>query len=142
MTILQNDTLLVQRRWLYLLAGLLWGAVGVMLCVRAWNWLTPEALSKAVPLELVGIVAGVLIYRFMFSKIADKNIKRIRRLRERESILAFQAARSYLLIAFMMSLGIALRHSAIPKPYLAVMYTGIGLGLLLASLRYYRHITG
>lgn len=142
MAILQNDTLLVQRRWLYLLAGLLWGAVGIMLCVRAWNWLAPEALSKAVPLELVGIAAGVLIYRFKFSKIADKNIKRIRRLRERESILAFQAAWTYFLIAGMMGLGIALRHSAIPKPYLAVMYTGIGLGLLLASLRYYRHVTG
>jgi hypothetical protein len=37
----------------------------------------------------------------------------------------------------MIALGLLLRHSAIPKPYLAILYIGMGLALLLSSLRYF-----
>lgn len=142
MNVLERFTPSVKRHWLFLIAGVLWGAVGVMLCSRAVGWLAPESTGHALLFALIGIAAGAAIYRFKFSKLAEKNIKRIDHLRERESILAFQAAWTYVLIAFMMGLGIALRHSAIPKDYLAVLYTGIGLGMLLASLRYYAHVGG
>ncbi len=85
---------------------------------------------------LAGILSGLLTYRFKFARFADKNIKRISHLERRASPLAFQSGKTYLLIVFMMTLGIALRHSALPRSALAVLYTGIGLGLLLASLRY------
>lgn len=130
----------VERRWLYLVAALLWGVVGIMLCARAYGWLEQETISHEVMLAALGIAAGAAIYRFKFSKIADKNIKRIGQLRENACVFAFQSKYTYLLIVFMMALGIALRHSPIPKPYLAVIYTGIGLGLFLSSLRYYRHV--
>ncbi len=133
-------TPVVNRRWLYLIAGLLWGGVGIMLCSRAAGWLIGEPISREVLLSLIGITAGVAIYRFKFTKLVKRNIKRIEQLDARASIFAFQSAFSYALIAFMMGLGIALRHSAIPKPYLAVLYIGIGLGLLLASGRYYPHV--
>ena len=140
MAVYERFTLVVQRRWLFLTAGVLWGAAGLMLCVRAVGWFRAEGLH-AVPWEVIGLIAGVVIYRFKFAKIAEKNIKRILKLRERESIFAFQSPVMYAVIGFMMSLGIALRHSPIPKLYLAVLYTGIGLGLLLASLRYVRHVS-
>jgi len=127
----------VDRRWLYLLAALLWSLVGLMLCRRAAGWLAPAATGHAAALALAGIGSGALIYRFKFARLADKNIKRINCLHERENILAFQSTKTYLLIVFMMGLGIVLRHSPIPKPTLAVLYIGIGLGLFLASLRYY-----
>lgn len=132
----------VSRRWLYLAAGLLWGGVGMMLCWRAAGWLAAESISRELLLSALGIAAGTVIYRFKFAKIADRNIKRIGHLRARASLFAFQSAASYLVIVFMMGLGIALRHSSVPKPYLAVLYIGIGLGMLLGSLRYYRHVRG
>ena len=46
--------------------------------------------------------------------------------------------KSYLLLGVMMALGIGLRHSPLPKPYLAVLYIGIGLALVLSSVRYLR----
>jgi hypothetical protein len=38
----------------------------------------------------------------------------------------------------MVSMGIALRHSAIPKQYLSILYNGIGLALFLSGTRYLR----
>ena len=41
----------------------------------------------------------------------------------------------------MVALGISLReYSQLPKTFLAVIYIGIGGGLLLGSLRYYDHL--
>jgi hypothetical protein len=40
----------------------------------------------------------------------------------------------------MVTMGITLRHSPIPKQYLSVIYTGIGLALFLSSIRYFRNL--
>jgi hypothetical protein len=138
MDLLQTLKPAVERRWLYVAAALLWGAAGLMLCGRAYGWLIHERLSTALPFALAGIASGVVIYRFKFSHIAARNVRRIESLSERVSIFAFQSPLTYLLIALMMGLGIALRRSSIPKPYLAVLYIGIGLGLLIASGDYYQ----
>jgi hypothetical protein len=39
----------------------------------------------------------------------------------------------------MVALGITLRHSSIPKQYLSILYNGIGLGLFLSGIRYFRN---
>lgn len=127
----------VERRWLYLAAAILWSAAGTMLCARAGGWLVAEDTRQALLHLAIGTMAGVLIYRFKFSRIAARNVQRIRRLPERNNLLAFQPPLMYVLISLMMSLGVALRHSAIPRPALAILYLGIGLGLVLASLSYY-----
>jgi hypothetical protein len=46
--------------------------------------------------------------------------------------------RSYLLVFVMMTLGITLRHSSIPREWLSVLYNGIGIGLALSSIRYFK----
>lgn len=130
----------IGQRWLYLAAGVLWGAAGAMLCARACGWLASEDTAHALLHLTIGAVCGALIYRFKFSRVADKNIRRIGRLAGRAHPLAFQSPPTYLLIAFMMSLGIVLRRSALPRHLLAILYLGIGLGLVLASLRYYPYV--
>jgi hypothetical protein len=139
MDLMQTLNPAVGRRWLYAAAGLLWSAAGLMLCGRAYGWLIHRSLGTALPFALAGIASGVVIYRVKFSRIAARNVKRIETLRERASIFAFQSPLTYLLIMLMMGLGIELRRSSIPKPYLAVLYIGIGLGLLLSSGEYFQH---
>jgi hypothetical protein len=52
-------------------------------------------------------------------------------------LFAFQAWRSYLIIGVMIGLGFVLRHSQIPKAYLAIVYFAVGGALILASFHYY-----
>ena len=58
---------------------------------------------------------------------------------ERVCLFAFQKWTSYPLVLVMIAMGIYLRHySPIPKPYLAILYIGLGLSLFISSLLYYR----
>ena len=130
----------VEKHWLLLLSGIVWTGFGVVLCLFAFSWLASVQQVGAAALALAGIVLACLIYRFGFSRIARQNIRRICLMRGKVCAFAFQGGRSYLIAGFMSGLGIAIRSSAMPKPYLAIMYLGIGGGLLLSSLHYYRRL--
>ena len=128
----------VSRRWLYLAAALLWAGAGLMLLARAVGWLTAADFTEALPYALAGVAAGALLYRFKFTWLAGRNIRRIQALPERAHLLRFQSLSTYILIALMMGLGIALRRSSLSRLTLSVLYTGIGMGLLGASGHYLR----
>jgi len=51
---------------------------------------------------------------------------------------SFMTWKSYMIVAVMVTMGTLLRHSAIPKTYLSILYIGIGLSLILSSIRYLR----
>lgn len=134
-----------QRRWEpavpksvhFLLSGLMWAGVGIMLSSLAIGWLAAAEQEPVCLLASLGGLAALLIYRFGFSRLVRKNVDRFSSKRDRFCIFAFQEWKSYLIIVVMMSMGMALRHSVIPKPYLAAMYLGIGGGLFLASFGYF-----
>ena len=130
----------VSKYWLMALAGLMWSVVGAVLCHLAYVWLKAVPWSRALPLGLLGVASALVAYRYSFLKIALKNIDRLCLLTEKPCIFAFQAWRSYLIIVFMIALGIALRSSPIPRHILAVIYTTIGGALFLSSLHFYRRI--
>ena len=125
------------RRWLMALAGFMWTGVGLMLCRYAAIWLTRQISWLHAGLGLLGLVGAAPIYRLGFRTLARQNIARIRGLSERPCIFAFMSWKSYAIVAVMISGGILLRNSAIPKPYLAVLYAAIGGGLFLSSFVYY-----
>ena len=130
----------VHKSWLHLVSGTMWSVVGVWLCKLAYGWLKPESIVTVTAMASAGILLALLIYLFGFANLANGNIHRINALPgERACIFAFQKWSNYIIIVVMISLGIFLRKSGlVPKPYLAAMYTGIGGGLFLASLHYYR----
>ncbi len=127
----------VTKSWLIALAGLMWTGVGVMLCRLAYVWLTVINKGMAAGLGSIGLAMAVAAYYFGFSKIARKNIKRISQLVEKTCIFAFQTWKGYLIIGFMIALGIILRNSAVPKQYLAIVYATIGGAIFLSSFHYY-----
>jgi|WetSurMetagenome_2_1015567.scaffolds.fasta_scaffold150817_1 hypothetical protein len=130
------------RETLVLVAGIIWSLVGLTLVSIAAAWLFNSPRWAAI-LMLVGTIAGYVIYRFGFSHLARKNLIRIYAQapqKDKVCIFAFQNIRSYILIVIMMSLGYGLRHSGIPKTYLAPIYLAIGLALILSSLLYYNRL--
>jgi hypothetical protein len=130
----------VAKMWLFILAGLMWSGVGLMLCSLAFRWLVDLHAFNALWSGLSGLVFSLIVYRFGFLRIAQKNINRLHAFLEKVSPFAFMSAKSYLLVVFMMALGIALRSSPIPRVYLAILYITIGAALFLSSLHYYPHV--
>ena len=129
--------------WLVIISAVIWSGVGIYLDYLAFGWLRPLNLALATLLIISGMFLAVGIYFVMFRRFADQNIIRINGLTgERICIFAFQRWTSYPLVLVMISLGVILRlYSPISKPYLAILYLGIGSSLFLASLRYYRYST-
>ncbi len=129
---------LVSRHWLFALAGVMWTGVGVMLIWRAWIWLSAMEPAWATGIALAGMIIAVSFYYFMFTKTVAKNILRLCSLPDPVGILAFNSPKGYILIIFMIGLGIALRHSPLDRRILALVYAGMGGALFLASLHFYR----
>lgn len=129
----------VSRTALVRSAAIVWGAVGTFLSIRGMLWFRASE-RNVFWIELIALVIGFLKGHLVFSKLARRNIRRICELsphKEKICIFAFQAAYSYLLIIGMITLGILLRLSPIPREYLAMIYLAIGVGLLYASMQYW-----
>jgi hypothetical protein len=137
-TFVQRHNPAVDKKYLILLAGIVWCGVGIMLVSFAVSWLIHYKGSGKFLLFLAGFIAAMPIHHFGFLKLADKNIKRLMPLTEKRCLFSFITWKSYVIIAIMISMGIALRHSSIPKQYLSILYNGIGLGLFLSGIRYFR----
>ena len=128
----------VDKRILVLLAGLMWCGVGVMLIRFAVSWLAPYNGREQGLFYAIGFLAALPIHHFGFLKIADKNLNRLLPLTEKKCVFSFMTWKSYIIVLIMVSMGIALRHSSIPKLYLSILYNGIGLALFLSGIRYFR----
>ena len=126
------------KRILVLLAGIMWCGVGTMLVCFAVSWLLPYNGWEQGLYYAAGFLAAMPIHHFGFLKIADKNLNRLLPLTEKKCVFSFITWKSYIIILVMVSMGIALRHSSIPKRYLSILYNGIGLALFLSGIRYFR----
>jgi hypothetical protein len=129
----------VPKAVLLFLAGGLWLGVGSMLLFLAASWLREAAQISCTLFAGAGVVLALLIHHFGFLKIVDKNLGRILPSDEHKCVFSFMPWKSYLIIPGMITLGIVLRHSAVPKHYLSIIYIAIGLALTLSSMRYMRY---
>lgn len=128
----------VDKRILVLLAGIMWCGVGVMIVNFAISWLSSYSGREQVMFYAAGFIAAMPIHHFGFLKIADKNLNRLLPITEKRCVFSFMTWKSYIIVLIMVSMGIALRHSSIPKKYLSILYNGIGLALFLSGIRYLR----
>jgi hypothetical protein len=127
----------IPRRILYAIAGIMWCCVGIMLVTMAVHWLY-NYHGNAWLFAGTGVITALIVHHFGFLKIVNKNLVRIAQLSDKPCAFSFISWKSYLIIIIMVTLGITLRHSSIPKQYLSVIYIGIGLALFLSSIRYFR----
>ena len=128
----------VPRYYLFGLAGAFWTFAGLVLCARAILWLNVFPLSIEIALETTSIAVAIIGYLFLFFKVVQKNIDRIGQLPENACVFAFTDWQGYVMIALMITVGITLRNTSIPKYFLAVPYTAMGTILLIGSAKFFR----
>ena len=130
----------VNKEVLLFLAGFMWFGVGIMLLFLSFSWLKAFRVHGSFLFGGIGVAAALIIHHFGFLKIVDKNLARILPMEGTKCIFSFISWKSYIIVITMVTTGIILRHSPLPKPYLSILYIGIGLALLLSSLRYLRAV--
>ena len=131
----------VNRKFLILLSGIMWSSIGVLLNWIASNWIQEFVRWQIIFTYSIGIVMGLIIASFGFTKLAIKNRDRIMGYPEKVCLFAFQRWQMYFLITIMMSMGIFMRSSGfISKYLLAPVYVGIGSALFIGSFVYYKSL--
>ena len=121
---------------LLLVNGLLWTAIGVKIAltgVEYYGWL--ESIPWWYFLLSAVVFAG---FWFMFTGVVRKYATRIMSMPDpRTSIFKTFSVKGYLIIAFMITLGITLRRiPQVPDSFIAWFYCGLGPGLLSAGIRF------
>lgn len=128
----------VPRHALLIAAGVLWSTAGLaVLNVARTEW-DPRWAAAAWAAPAAGLVAGSMVAVAGFRRIVRANIARIARLPATSCLFAFQRWTGYVLVAFMMSLGAAVRRlDFLPGWCIVGSYTAIGSALLGSSVLYY-----
>ena len=122
----------VQKNTLLLIACLVWSAAGFNILkiglLAYQNYLQP--LNYALSLVVFAIFQFLI-----FGKLVKKHTQRILAYKEKQFFLKFFDVKSFIIMAFMMTGGIALRATNVaPEQFIAVFYTGLGAALFLAGL--------
>ena len=130
----------VPKSGLLFLAGIIWLSIGFMMDTIAYSWLISENARSALLILSTGFVLALLFHHFGFLRIVDRNLGRILPMEGRRCIFSFMPWKSYVLVMVMILGGFLLRHSSLPKAYLALIYLAIGTALMLSSVRYLRYL--
>ena len=122
---------MVRKHWLILANGLLWAAAGINIARIGYSCAFSE--GGYVWLWSIPVFAA---FASMFFRVIGKNTKRIDAMPvEKAPLYQFLTLKGYLIIAFMMTLGITLRSlGTIPDSFFAFFYTGLGTALAVAGL--------
>jgi hypothetical protein len=120
------------------MAALVWTFAGSMLLFRGILFFLNDNYLIWLRLTL-SIIAGILFYRLLFSKISKRHTGRIAGMQlEKPCLFSFFNLKSYVLMTVMITAGITLRKSGIVPPgYLSVIYVTMGIPLFLSSFRFY-----
>ena len=125
----------VAKRHLLLTNAIVWGAPGVKILVTGIQSYLALWPSKSIVWLALGTVLVLAGFVWMFNRIVKKYSDRIMAFPEKKkSILAFLPGRGWILIIFMMCLGISLKFiPGVPTEFFASFYCGLGPALIAAA---------
>jgi hypothetical protein len=126
------------RRTQLLLASLLWTCIGVLLPSLGMVWLIQRYGWLGAVLALPCLAVGFAKGRYILDRVSLRTLDRVRGRAERSFFAGFFSARSWLLVAAMMATGQILRHSALPRAWLGLVYVAVGSALLVSSRTLWR----
>jgi hypothetical protein len=124
------------------IASLIWSGVGTGLFIAGLHWLVAAEQKLWLATLPVAMAIGWAKGRFVLLRRAEANAERILLTTEARCIGGVFTWGSWLLALVMIGIGITLRHSPLPRPWLGVLYAAIGTALFTASLRSWSRWSG
>lgn len=130
----------VNREHLLLMQVLCWLGPGIKVFttgIQAMLYVNTTHPERVWWLMLIAIMVTIT-FSLMFNNFIKRYTARILNFPERKkSLFAFFDLRGYVLIIFMMGLGISLKHiPCMPVEFFAGFYPGLGTALSIAGVRY------
>lgn len=115
---------------IWLIAGVNVARIGVV------SW---ERVGESTVWMIVGCILTFIAFGMMFVKMVFKNLRRISQIsKEKRHIWDCMPLKSFLIMVFMITLGITLRTiPAVPLSFIAFFYIGLGTALALAGVVYF-----
>lgn len=126
----------MNKKYLYISAALIWGIPGIIIAIKGIKayCIQPSEYLWWLLLITVSVLAA---FFYMFRRIVDRYCSRIASLPDKVTIWQTFPTRGWILVVFMMCLGMVLKHiPAIPTAFTASFYSGLGPMLVLASARF------
>ena len=127
---------MIRRAYSYFLAAAIWGIPGVNIAVkgvRAYMLMRPDDLWW---LMLVTVAVAVFFF-IIFRCVVRKYSERIASLPEEVAVWQIFPIRGWILLVFMMALGITLKYiPSVPQTFTAAFYSGLGPMLIVAAMRF------
>jgi len=129
----------MDKKYLYIIAAVIWGIPGVIITVKGVSAYLNMPAAKLWWLLLIS-VAVLAGFFFMFRRIVDKYSSRISALPQKSGFFQTFPLRGWILIVFMMCLGMALKFiPGIPAEFTASFYSGLGPMLIWSAVRFLKN---
>ena len=132
----RQEVLKIPTKHLLLVNGLLWTAIGIRIAIIGVTYYQGlESVKWWYYLLSALVFVG---FWLMFTGVVRKYAARIMAMTEpRTSIFKTFSVKGYIIIAFMITLGITLKRiPQVPDSFIAWFYSGLGPGLLSAGIRF------
>jgi hypothetical protein len=119
------------------LGAALWGFAAYRILKMGFIFIERNALHHFLN-YLIGIAGFIPFFLLVFRKVSLRYINRIKNLTQRRPCMfAFFDVRGYILMTFMITMGIAFSHwKVIPELYKGTFFISLGLSLLASSVFY------
>ena len=125
----------IPKRWLLLIAFLLWGFAGIKILLVAYKSFHLLNLDYRIIIPVILIGYGIF-FGLLFIRVFRKHTKRIiNKPNEWNCLFSFIDIKGYLIMIVMIAMGISLRKSGVFNPLLlGIGYSIMGLSLFSSSL--------
>ena len=127
---------MIRRAYSFIIAAAVWGIPGINIAIkglRTYMLMRPGDLWW---LMLLTVAVSVFFF-IIFRRVVRKYSERIASLPDRVMIWQIFPPQGWILLLFMMGLGITLKYiPGIPMSFTASFYSGLGPMLVVAALRF------
>ena len=127
---------MIDRKYLYIIAAVIWGIPGINITIKGIGTYMLMKSDTLWWMILITVVVAVFFFNIL-SKVAGIYTERIATLPDKVMIWQVFPLRGWILLVFMMGLGIILKYIPdVPIAFISSFYSGLGPMLVVASLRF------